>query len=75
MSLSKKYNVPQETITKMVQDGVISCSWPRYEEIYAQFKSLTNSGLSSVEACYQIAEKEGINERTVRNMVYRIGKI
>lgn len=34
MSLSKKYAISEETIKKMVRDGVISCSWAGRESVY-----------------------------------------
>lgn len=75
MSLAKKYNVPQETIKRMVNDGVISCSWPMYEEIYAMYqKSMSIGGKSKTQIFYEIAEAKGISERTVKNIVYTIYK-
>lgn len=75
MSLAKKYNVPQETIKRMVNDGVISCSWPMYEEIYAMYqKSMAIGGKSKTQIFYEIAEAKGISERTVKNIVYTIYK-
>lgn len=32
--LSDKYNLPPDTIKKMISNGVISCSWVGYEEVY-----------------------------------------
>lgn len=31
--LSEKYNIPPETVNKMIKDGVISCSWETYDEV------------------------------------------
>lgn len=36
--LSQKYNIPQDTVKKMIKDGVISCSWDNYEEVYKLWK-------------------------------------
>lgn len=70
MTLSNKYNVPQETINKMVNDGVISCSWPMYEEIYTMFKnSLSAGGKTKTDIYYEIAEKKGISPETVKHAV------
>ena len=38
MSLSKKYAISEDTIKKMVKDGVISCSWSGREDIYRCFQ-------------------------------------
>jgi len=37
--LSKKYNIPVETVNRMVKDGVISCSWVGHEEVYQMWKA------------------------------------
>lgn len=47
--LSNKYNIPEETVKKMIQDGVISCSWPGYEEVY----NLWKSGEKIDEICFK----------------------
>lgn len=31
--LSDKYGLPEETVKKMMRDGVISCSWDTYDQI------------------------------------------
>lgn len=36
--LSEKYNIPPETVNKMIKDGVISCSWSNYEEVYRMYR-------------------------------------
>lgn len=36
--LSDKYNLPQETVKKMISGGVISCCWVGYEEVYKLWK-------------------------------------
>lgn len=77
MSLSNKYNIPQETIKKMINDGVISCSWPMYEEIYAMYETEIQTGKSKTLIYYEISEKKGVSERTVRDVVSKMknGKI
>lgn len=77
MSLSNKYNVPQETIKKMINDGVISCSWPMYEEIYEMYEQSLNTGKSKTLIYYEISEKKGVSERTVRDVISKMknGKI
>lgn len=75
MSLSNKYNIPKETIQKMVNDGVISCSWPMYEDIYEMYqKSMAVGGKSKTQIFYEIAEAKGISERTVKNIIYVVYK-
>lgn len=75
MSLSEKYKIPKETIQKMINDGVISCSWPMYEEIYAMYKqSMSIGGKSKTQIFYEIAEAKGVSERTVKNIIYTVYK-
>lgn len=61
--LSKKYNIPAETVTKMIHDGVISCSWPNYEEVYKMFKE----GKS-------ITEISDVTHMSTRNVHYILNK-
>lgn len=75
MSLSEKYKIPKETIKKMINDGVISCSWPMYEEIYAMYKqSMSIGGKSKTQIFYEIAEAKKVSERTVKNIIYTVFK-
>lgn len=70
MSLSKKYDIPQATVLKMVNDGVISCSWPMYEEIYSMYqKSMSIGGKTKTDIFYEIAEKKGVSYETVKHAV------
>lgn len=72
MSLSNKYNIPQETLKKMYRDGVISCKWSQYEEVYDTFKSRT--GKSKSDIYMDIAAEMNISARTVRLMVETMAK-
>lgn len=69
MILSNKYNVPQETLNKMIKDGVISCAWPRYEEIYQKFKQAMKPGCVKTRIILEVSEKEGISERYLRQII------
>lgn len=75
MSLSNKYNIPQETVNKMVQDGVISCTWPAYEEIYAMYKGYSASGKTKTEIYYEIAERKNMSESSVKHIILKMDKI
>ena len=76
MSLSNKYNIPEETLTKMVRDGVVNTKSVTSYEVYELFKSLMNSqpGKSKSEIYYQIADIKKMNYFTVKEMVYRSDK-
>lgn len=56
--LSNKYNIPPETVNKMIKDGVISCSWPTYDRVY----ELHQSGKSTSE----ISDMVNISQRAVQ---------
>lgn len=75
MKLCNRYNVPQETINKMVKDGIISGSWPMYEEIYAMFQAALPSGKSKQTIYYEIAEKKNISESSVKAIILKMDKI
>lgn len=75
MNLSNKYNISQDVINKMVKDGVISCTWPMYEEIYAMYQSSKSSGKSKTEIYYEIAEKKKMSEATVKYICLKMDKI
>lgn len=62
--LSKKYNIPAETVTKMIKDGVISCSWSNYEEVYELYKK----GMSTSEISFHTK----MSERNVRYVLSKL---
>lgn len=74
MSLSNKYNIPEETLKKMYRDGVISCKWEGYEEVYNNFKTRSSSGKSKNDIYMDIAAEKNISPRTVRLMVETMAK-
>jgi hypothetical protein len=37
--LSKKYGIPESTIKALIKDGWLSCSLPKYEEVYYHYKA------------------------------------
>lgn len=59
--LSKKYQIPAETIKRMIDDGVISSSWPNYEDVYRMFKE----GKSATE----ISDFTHMSTRNVYNVI------
>lgn len=70
MSLSEKYKIPKETVQKMVNDGVISCSWPMYEQIYAMYQaSMSIGGKTKTEIFYEIAEAKKVSAETVKHAI------
>lgn len=64
MSLAKKYNIPQEAVKRMINDGWLSCSTPSYEEIYSMYqKSMAVGGKSKTQIIHDICEEKHISER------------
>lgn len=63
MILSEKYNIPEETIKRMMKDGVISCSWDICDDI----KKMREQGKSWDD----ISFKTGM---TIRNCQYILKK-
>lgn len=70
MKLANKYNIPQETIDKMIKDGIIACQWPRYEKIYEAYrKAMQAPGAKKSHVVLELADKEGISERHIRHVI------
>lgn len=65
MTLSAKYNVPEETIKKMIKDGVISCSWNNYERV----SEMKRAGKSIDD----IMHETGFSKSMVYNILNRVG--
>ena len=72
MSLSKKYDIPEDKIKNLIKDGWITCSAPMYEKIYDDFLRSTSSSYKSLTAVYnEVAEKNHVSEKTVRDVVHK----
>ena len=76
MSIAKKYGVPEDTIVKMVNDGVISCSVKRHYEIYDRFVQLRSLNPSATKASLiiKVAEEMHATEATVDKVVHTLHK-
>lgn len=62
--LSDKYQVPQTAINNMIKDGVISCSWETYDQVY----ELKKQGKSVDE----ISDITHISRRHVYSILNRV---
>lgn len=72
MSLSKRYGIPEDAVKKMIKDGWITCSAPMYEKIYDDFVKSTSCSYKSLTAVYnEVAEKNHVSEKTVRDVVHK----
>lgn len=70
MKLANKYNIPQETIDKMIKDGVMACHWPRYEKIYEAYATAMKvPGAVKSRVILDIAVKEGLSESLIRQKI------
>lgn len=61
--LSDKYNVPPDTLKKMTKDGVISCVWAGYEDVYKLWKEGKSMGDIAIETGRSKSSVHGIIQR------------
>lgn len=72
MSISNKYNIPQETVTAMVKDGLISGLSPRNLEICELYKTMLAKGeKSKAEIQRDLADKYNTCDRNIRYIIER----
>ena len=69
--LSNKYGASEESIKKMVKDGVISTSWTGCEEIYVHFKRNLAIAKSKTEAVNLTADERNISTTWVYKSIQR----
>lgn len=76
MSLDKKYNIPPETVHRMVRDGVISCFTIRHHEIYDTFLSRKSScpSCKTWDLYCDVATQLNVQPELVKKVVYLLGK-
>lgn len=77
MSLSNKYNIPLETIQRMVKDGVISCSAVRYEEVYDAYKKYKAQNPDKSDSkifCEMSDQMSDMTDSSIKKIVYIMGK-
>lgn len=68
--ICKKYGIEENTFKAMVKDGVISTTWPFYDEVIIYFKQHKHLGKS--EAIKMAADKFKISDRQVYNIIGKI---
>jgi hypothetical protein len=71
-NLSNKYNIPAETLKKMLKDGVISCSWARWEEIYDCYKKQLSISGSRGEAVNITSVDKNVSVKHVYEIIHHI---
>lgn len=68
--ICNKYGLKEEQFKAMVKDGIISTTWPFYDEVIVHYKSKKHLGNS--EAVKQTADQFKIAESTVYRIVKSI---
>lgn len=76
MSLDKKYQIPVETVKKMIKDGVISCSIARNFDVYDYFLTMKqqNPMLGNSQIISNVSTEMKLSVSTVEKIVYVFGK-
>jgi hypothetical protein len=67
MSLSNKYNIPEETFNKMVRDGVVNTKCVIADEIFELYKSIKSACPEKTKSdiYYQISDIKKMNYFTL----------
>lgn len=65
MTIAEKYGLNEETIKKMIRDGIIPCHVTKHEQVYNLFQVGIKAGLSKPQAIANAAEEYKLSERMV----------
>jgi len=76
MTIENKYNVPRETIQKMVNDGVIPCSVVNHYQVYDLFQRYKNECPTCTQnsVLWRVAEERNEPFDRIKKIVYELGK-
>jgi len=76
MTIENKYNIPRETVQRMVNDGVIPCSVKRHYEIFDMFTRLKGecSTCTATAVMYEVSDKMNESFENVKKVIYKFGK-
>lgn len=78
MKLADFYGIPEETVTRMMRNGHISCSVARHFEIYDEYKkhvACCGMGRTKEDIYNHIADTLHVSVSTVRQVVWQLDKI
>lgn len=75
MRIANKYNIRQEDFERMINDGLVGVQWKEYEKVYEDFLTMRQSDSCRTCIYQELSIKYKISERTVRDIVSRVGKI
>lgn len=67
--IPEKYGITETAYKNMIKDGIISCSWPRFEEVYKTFKR--NQADNPHGALMRTAEQMNMAPSTVSDIIKR----
>lgn len=68
--ICKKYGLQETQFKAMVKDGVISTTWPFYDEIIIFYKQNKHKGNS--EAVKLASEKYGVSIQSIYNIIKKV---
>lgn len=67
--ICKKYGISEASYKAMVQNGVISTTFPGHEEIYVYYKECLKKHRLKLDAITQVCEDKSISQSTVYNII------
>ena len=68
--LCEKYGITESSYKDMVRNGVISTTFPAYEDIYLHYKfCLSKNGNHSEDAVIQTANDKSVSRTTVYRVI------
>lgn len=67
--ICKKYQITEEQFKNMVQDGVISTTFPHYDEIYQTFQSYISNSSGREDAIFKTCEAHKVSRTTVYRII------
>lgn len=72
MRIAEKYGIEETKVKMLIRGGHMSCSYEgTYDEVYYYYKAELAKGVKSTQAVSNTAEKAGVSER----YVYQILKL
>lgn len=61
----KKYNMSEADFKRAVNDGKISTTVLRHDELYTQFKNMLSNSSGTEDAVIKLSVQEGVSTRTI----------
>lgn len=67
-ALSEKYGISEAAVKQMIKDGVISCSYEKYNEIWECYKNLSTTGKCD-GIVLEVATRTGVGKTLVYDVI------